>query len=238
MGSIGKQSKNYRVPILVLFNIGFMAWAIMRVITAPGYGTDEIAFDQWAAQLLVHGFNPYSQNLAPALPHFHVPQIFYTYTITGQFVHQLSYPAMAIYPDVPLLLFGVIHQSALFTDMIFWIVSILLFYFLLPQESRWIALLFGTLNVYNVYIMGGVTDVLFFPFLFVAAYRWDHFNQESGYWRWGPPIAFGLAAAVKQTVWFIAPFLFLALVIDHRDNRRGWRTAWIYPHCVCNFCAH
>ena len=228
MGLIGTRRRSYRIPILVLYGIAFMAWAAARVLLSPSYGTDEISYDQWAAQLLVHGHNPYTQNLARALSHFHVPQTFYTYTISGQFIHQLSYPAMAIYPYLPLMFFGVVNQSAIATDMIFWIISILLFYFLLPQSYRWIALLFGTLNFYNVYVLGGVTDVLFFPFLFVAAYRWDHFDQGSGYWRWGPPIAFGLAASVKQTVWFIAPFLFLALILENRNNHRGWKTALRY----------
>ena len=34
-------------------------WSYFQVFTAPDYGTDEIAFDQYAAQLALHGINPY-----------------------------------------------------------------------------------------------------------------------------------------------------------------------------------
>ncbi|MDA8195379.1 MAG: hypothetical protein M0Z53_15505 [Thermaerobacter sp.] len=228
LGLVGKTLKHYRVPVVVLFNLGFMVWAVIHIMAAAGYGTDEIAFDQWAAQLLIRGVNPYTANLTPALSHLGVPHIYFTYTLTGQLVHQLSYPAMAIYPYLPLLWGGVARGSALFTDTVFWMISIALFYALLPKKYQWLALLCGSLSIYNTYLLGGVTDVLFFPFLLVAAYRWDRFNQLPGYWRWGPPVAFGLAAAVKQTVWFVAPFLFLALILEQNDNKKGLMTAWRY----------
>lgn len=228
LGLAGYRPPYYRVLILVLYAVALMAWTVVNVLTTRSYGTDEISYDQWAAQLLLRGYNPYTKNLAIALSHFHLDQLYYTYTVTGHILHHLSYPAMAIYPYLPLLYLGIINHSAVVTDVIFWLSSVVLFYLLLPENYRWLALLLGSLNIYNSYILGGVTDVLFFPFLLVSAYRWDHFNLQRGYWRWGPPIAFGLAAAVKQTPWFIAPFLFIAFILEDSDYKQGVKTALRY----------
>ena len=43
----------------------FVAWAFIQVRNAPGYGTDELAFDQYAAALTRHGANPYVHSMAP-----------------------------------------------------------------------------------------------------------------------------------------------------------------------------
>lgn len=220
--SSGKQTRLEYV-VVGLFIIGLLTTGFLHI--SRDYGTDEIAFDQAAAQLLLHGINPYSQNLARALHHFHVS--YYTYTMSGQLVNRLSYPAMAIYPYVPLLALGLTYQAGPMTDLLFWAWSVILFFVLLPERYRWLALLFGSLAVYNAFVVGGVTDVLFFPFLLVASYRWDQFKKKPGYWRWAPAVAFGVAAAVKQTVWFIAPFLFVALWVEH-SGRQGLRIAVHY----------
>jgi hypothetical protein len=70
-------------------------WSYFQVFTAPDYGTDEIAFDQYAAQLALHGINPYLHSMAPAFPLFHVSPNGYTFQLNGQPVTALSYPALA-----------------------------------------------------------------------------------------------------------------------------------------------
>ena len=67
----------------------------------------------------------------------------------------------------------------------------------------------------------------FMPFLFLALWRWDryHDSEETGAARWLSPIALGLAAAVKQTPWFVVPFLLVGLAQEGRARGgRAWFT--------------
>ena len=84
----------------------FVVWGVLQVITAPGYGTDEIAFDQYAAQLVLHGMNPYVHSMAPAFSLFHVSPDGYTFLLNGQPVTSLSYPALSFLFYVPFLALG------------------------------------------------------------------------------------------------------------------------------------
>src|ERR1700722_7193875 len=87
-------------------------WSYFQVFTAPDYGTDEIAFDQYAARLALHGINPYLPSMAPAFPLFHVSPNGYTFQLNGQPVTALSYPALAFEAYLPLLAAGVTTQAA------------------------------------------------------------------------------------------------------------------------------
>ena len=95
-------------------------WSYFQVFTAPDYGTDEIAFDQYAAQLALHGINPYLHSMAPAFPLFHVSPNGYTFQLNGQPVTALSYPALAFEAYLPLLAAGVTTQAAVWVEIFSW----------------------------------------------------------------------------------------------------------------------
>ena len=78
-------------------------WSYFQVYMAPDYGTDEIAFDQYAAQLALHGINPYLHSMAAAFPLFHVSPNGYTFLLNGRPVTTLSYPALSFEAYLPLL---------------------------------------------------------------------------------------------------------------------------------------
>ena len=86
--------------------IALALWSYFQVFIAPDYGTDEIAFDQYAAQLALHGINPYLHSMAPAFPLFHVSPNGYTFRLNGQPVTTLSYPALSFEAYLPLLASG------------------------------------------------------------------------------------------------------------------------------------
>ena len=92
-------------------------WSYFQVFIAPDYGTDEIAFDQYAAQLALHGINPYLHSMAPAFPLFHVSPNGYTFQLNGQPVTALSYPALAFEAYLPLLAAGVTTQAAVWVEI-------------------------------------------------------------------------------------------------------------------------
>ncbi len=193
------------------------AWSYVQVRQAPGYGTDELAFDQYAAMLALHGIDPYLRSMAPSFSMFRVSPDGFTYTLAGAPVTALSYPALSFELYLPFLALGWSTQLAVAIDVAAWSVSILLMFALLPRRARAAGLVIGALGVYVSYAVGGITDSLFIPLLIGAAYRWDRFGScRRSYLG---PILLGLAMAVKQTPWLVLPFVLCALIVEGTATR-------------------
>ncbi len=194
--------------------LGFVVWSLLQITTSPGYGTDEVAFDQYAAQLLVHGTNPYVHTMGPAFGLFHVSPDGYTFLLNGQPVTSLSYPALSFLPYVPFLALGWSTQMAVVINVLAWGLGMVLAFVLLPRSVRPLAIVIGSLGIYTGYAVGGVTDALFVPLLIGAVYRWDDFATRRGIAGWRGPLLLGLALAVKQTPWLVLPFVAGGIGID------------------------
>lgn len=208
----------------------FIVWALEQLHAGSGYGTDELAFNQFAGQLAQHGANPYTHSMRAAFPEFRVSPGGYTYTLTGHRVTQLSYPALSFLVYVPFLALGWTNQLSPMLDVIGLGIATLMIFHLLPRPHRVFALVLGSVGVYTSLSVIGLTDMVFMPLLVVAAYRWNRFDARS--WRsYVGPVAFGLAMAMKQTPWPILPFLVVGLLIEERDRaglRAGLRRAGAY----------
>jgi len=190
----------------------FAAWAFIQVHNSPAYGTDELAFDQYAAQLVQHGMNPYVHSMGHAFSIFRVSPDGYTYTLTGHAVEQFSYPALAFLIYLPFLILGWTSELGVGLNLIAWSVSILLMYRLLPRNMRAVGLVIGLVDVYISNAVGGVTDLLYMPLLILAAYRWDRFGSDRR--SYVGPVLFGLAISIKQTPWPLLVFVLAALACD------------------------
>jgi uncharacterized membrane protein len=208
---------------VVLSIIGFVVWALMQVRSAPGYGTDEIAFDQYAAQLAAHFHNPYLRSMNPSFGLFGVSPNGYTFHLNGTPVTTLSYPALSFLVYVPFVWLGLTTQLGVFVNVVCWAATVVLAYRLLPEALKPLAPVLGSLGVFTGFAVGGVTDVVYLVPLMVAVYRWDTYHALSGWRRYSLPIAMGLALSVKQTPWIILPFLIAAMFIDEteRTSARG-----------------
>ncbi|MDA8034271.1 MAG: hypothetical protein M0T71_08915 [Actinomycetota bacterium] len=198
----------------------YLAWAFLQIHASPGYGTDEIAFDQYAAVLASHGVNPYLHSMLPAFAKYNVSPDGFTYRVNGSPVTALSYPSLAFLLYVPFLLLGWSTQLAVMMNALAWAVAIVAVFLVLPRPYRPLALVLGSLAAYDGYALGGVTDMLYLPLLIGAAYRWTDFVHGSGWRRYVGPVSLGLAMAVKQTPWLVAPFLLVGVVLEARP--RGW----------------
>jgi hypothetical protein len=221
-----------RVDLVLLIGalLAVALWTLVAVYGSPGYGTDEVAFDQGSAQLLLAGQNPYGADLTWTFDAFRVLPSGTTNTLDGSFVHTLSYPAGSFLAYVPILAVGIHGQAAIYIDALFWIFGMGLLWFLLPRSTRPLVPLLASLGIYVDYITGGVTDSLMMPFMVLALWRWDRFDQESetGAARWIGPIALGLACTIKQAAWFVAPVLIVGVALEHAGQRQGWRSVAKY----------
>jgi hypothetical protein len=210
------------VVLLVGALLAFGFWTRVAVFGSPGYGTDEVAFDQGAAMLLLRGVNPYGADLAWTLDAFRVLPSGTTNLLDGGFVHTLSYPAGAFLVYVPLLAAGIEAQTALYVDAAFWIAGMVALWLVLPRAYRGVVPILASLGIYVDYATGGVTDSLMMPFLVLALWRWTRFGDEleRSPARWMGPIALGIACTFKQSAWFLVPFLVIGVLIEvsHRPR--------------------
>jgi len=221
---VGRWPARVLAGVTVGLTIGaFLGWSYLQVRTTPAYGTDEIAFDQYAAELFRHGTNPYTHSMAQAFSLFHVSPDGYTFLLNGHAVTSLSYPALSFLVYVPLLLLGWSTQVAVAVNVLAWALAIVLTFVLLPRHLRPLAIVVGSFAVYISYAVGGVTDALFVPLLIGAVYRWDRFADGRGIATWRGPVLLGSAMAVKQTPWLVLPFLVAGLVLEGARGPGGWR---------------
>lgn len=202
----------------------FAVWSYTQIFYAPAYGTDEVAFDQYAAQLVLHGLNPYVHSMARAFSLFHVSPVGYTFKLNGLPVTQLSYPALSFLLYVPFLAAGWSTQLAVWFNIAAWAIGIAVAFALLPRNVRPLILVVGSLGIYVNYAVGGITDALFVPLLVGAVYQWDRFATQRGWRTWRGPVLLGLAMAVKQTPWLVLPFLSGAILVETRA-RASWPEA-------------
>ena len=202
----------WAIMLIICLFIAILAYLAVR--GNPIYGTDEMAFDQYAAQLLVHGSNPYTNTLRPAFQLFHVPANYTTNTLQGGIVDRLSYPSLSFLIYIPFILLGLTQYTAIIVDVLAWIVSMLLLFRFLPRNIRYIPALLVMSISYTGFVYGGVTDVLELPFLILTLVLWE--KPPKDIYGYIGPIALGLACAIKQTPWILAVFLLISLI---RENR-------------------
>ncbi len=210
----------------------FALWCWIQIRIAPAYGTDESAFDQFAALLVSHGHNPYTVSMARSFNLFHVSPDGFTFRLSGAPVTQLSYPALSFLLYVPFLLLGWMSQLAIVLNVFAWAVAIGVGYWLLPRAVKPVAIVLGSFAIYTGFAVGGVTDALYIPFLIIAVYGWDRALVRTGWRRWISPTAMGLAMAIKQTPWFVLPFLLVGLYLEEKQlggtNSDAGKGVWEY----------
>jgi hypothetical protein len=200
--------------ILVIVLMG--VWAHLQFHANPSYGTDELSFDQYSAQLIHHGLNPYTHSMKPSFQLFRLSIDEATHTTTGAGVFLQSYPSLAFLIYMPFVLLGWTTEMANAIDVAAWMVTIVMLFVMLPKQLRPVSLLLGSVSVYLGTVTGGVTDFLYIPFLLIAAYRWDRFGN--GWRSYIGPVALGLAMAIKQTPWPLLVFMVIAIGLDEFDR--------------------
>jgi hypothetical protein len=214
----GRPARAFQWGTAVLTVTLFVVWGVAVTQGISGYGTDAMAFNQYAAELARQGMNPYVHSMARAYALFHITPSGYTYAFTGTPVTALSYPSLSFLVYVPLLALGWTHNLAPLLNVCAWGLTAALMFALSPRPLRPVALLFSGFGIYAVFAIGGVTDVLFMPLLTLAAYRWDRFGSSR--WTYAGPLLLGLAMGMKQTVWPVLPFLLIALWLDQSRRTR------------------
>jgi len=210
----------------LIFTASLSQAVLMIIVSATTHGflTDELAFDQAAATSLLHGLNPYTLNFTHALTEFGGGGLG-TPTLGGQLVSSVTYPSLSFLFFVPgVAAFGATGYAGPVTDAIAWLAGGLLLWRAASTTMRPYLSLFVLLPVPLLLIAYGVTDPLYIPFMIIAVWRWDRFAdpQAGRAARWRGPIALGLACAIKQTPWLMAPYLLVGVALEAHRRGRNW----------------
>ncbi|MGA3108948.1 MAG: glycosyltransferase 87 family protein [Candidatus Bathyarchaeia archaeon] len=178
------------------------SWYVVTQIEHPGsYQTDALAFVHYSAILLSKGINPYPQDLQSALSMFSVSPEFITLTPGGNLVSTLNYPALQVIAFLPAVWAGL--RDARIIIYVFEIATLVIIYLWAPKEIRPLALipLFAGSDLAINFSAGSIADFIWIlPLVLMVVYM-DR-PLVAG-------IMFGLASAVKQTPWLLAPYLLI-----------------------------
>ena len=200
-----------------VFSVGLAGYGIIH--GSNYFMTDSAAFNQRATSLILKGINPYTAHFNPAHLALNNADNFWTYTLNGGHIDQVSYPAGAFLLQAPFQWLGFTHLTSDYLDLAAWLVTGLLIYFAASPKYRWVAPMLLITSVFTYIFTHGGTDALFVPFLVLGAWRTTVFvDAHAPRWqRWIGPLSLGLACSIKQTPWFAAPLLLLVVIAEARD---------------------
>lgn len=212
--------------LLVLGLLVLAEWTAVALHGQASYGTDEAAFEQGAATLLVHGHDPYGANLLSALAGYSTLGKYVTHTMNGGLVTSFGYPSVSALLVAPFVLLTGGGQAVPIADLLALVIATVIVYRAFPVGWRSLAVVlcvgFTTLSGFA---LAGVNAIIAMTFLLVVVHRWTATGQDGRLARRGriQAVALGLALGTNQLAWFLAPFLVagIYLVCSGDLGRRG-----------------
>jgi uncharacterized membrane protein len=196
--------KDFSLLPLVLATITSV-YVVAEIAYKGSYRTDVLAFSQYAAILVTKGLNPYTQDLTPALSMFAVQPSDLTPLSTGSYLATFQYPALHFLIFVPFVLMGLKDMRWVLVMFELGIIAVL--YVKCPENLRPMLILplYAGSDLMINYTASSVTDILWVLPLVLVAFTIDKKPLLSG-------VLYGIACAIKQPPWLLAPFIIIYLV--------------------------
>lgn len=204
------------VPLSIIYLVTVHYWVFTLVV--PFYGTDGMAFDHYSALLVLHGQNPYTADLAPALDLFRIPPFYVTPTETGSIVTKQPYPALSFLMYTPLVAAGIGDMRIVSLGA--HVVAVLVVYRMAPQPLKAFAPLTLAFPDQLDFTGGSVQDILWVTPILLTIFLLDR-RRVSG-------SLFGIACSLKPVPWLLAPFLFVYMWKRDRTRFPTSRGLWTF----------
>jgi uncharacterized membrane protein len=193
------------IPTSLLAVMLIAAYVLFQIHYRGAYRTDALAFTHYAADLFLEkGLNPYPLDLQDALYRFKVDPLYITLTPLGDISTNLAYPALHFLVFVPFVAVGL--QDMRWVVFLFEVATAVVLYYNAPEELRPIILLpiFVSADLAIDFNAGSVTDFLWvLPMVMTALSMNDPFRSG---------IFYGIACAIKQQPWIVAPFMLIRML--------------------------
>jgi uncharacterized membrane protein len=196
--------KDFALVPLVLATITSV-YVVAEIAYKGSYRTDVLAFSQYAAILVIKGLNPYTHDLTPALSMFAVQPSDLTPLSTGNYLATFQYPALHFLVFVPFVLMGL--KDMRWVLVMFELGTIALLYVKCPENLRPMLILplYAGSDLMINFTASSVSDMLWVLPLVLVAFTIDKKPALSG-------ILYGIACAIKQPPWLLAPFIIIYLI--------------------------
>ena len=202
--------------VLALAIVTLAAQGLNSLYLNPAYGSDEAAFAQVAAHLLLHGHDPYGANLLSGLSQFRVPFQSATSTLSGGTVATFGYPSVPILTTAAaVLITGGFQAVPIANLVIIGLVAILMFK-LLDRRLRPVAVIVCIgLPITLGFAIAGDNAVICMALLVLVAYKWTNVGISGVLTRVHrlQAVALGVAIATQQLAWFVTPFLLVGIYL-------------------------
>lgn len=198
------------VAILVIVSI-VTAYVVISALQALGWlGTDEIAFNYYAATLFASGANPYTTSMFPVLSRFGLDP---TLRLNSSCECQYGYPALSFLPYIELKWLNVQgYYPLVYTTVLCVILAAFIVYIKSGKRlSVLLLLLLFAVIAYAVTPAGSAKYLAVALFLLIA-YAWRERKYLSG-------IFLGLAASTHPLAWFALPFFYALSLNEHGKAR-------------------
>jgi len=186
-------------------------YVVAAIAYKGAYRTDVLAYSHYAALLFAgQGTNPYVTDMAKALSMFAVQPSDLTPLMSGTYLTTFQYPALHFLVFVPFVWLGL--QDMRWVLVLFEIGVVLVLYLRGPRNLKPMLLipLFAGSDLMINFTAASVSDALWvLPLVFTALYVEKPVHAG---------VFYGLACAMKQTPWVLAPFL-LIYMLRTTDNR-------------------
>jgi len=190
------------VPISLIFIALFSAYTISEIFYKGVYRTDSMALTHYAAYFWnFYAWNPYPVDLRHALEVFSVAADYLTFTPSGDIITKLNYPALHFLVYYPFIISGL--KDMRWVTFLFQIVSIAYIYAKAPKNLRALMIIpiFAGSDLAINFSAGCLTDFLWVLPMLVVIFEFKD-DKLSGTF-------YGLACAIKQVPWLLAPFLII-----------------------------
>lgn len=196
------------LPLLPLVLTTIVSVYVVAEIAYNGsYRTDVLAFSHYAAILATRGLNPYTQDMTPALSMFAVQPSDLTPLTTGSYLvpAPFQYPALQFLVFVPFVAVGL--RDMRWVLLIFELAIIAVLYIKCPKNLRPMLILplFAGSDLMINYTAASVSDIVWVLPILLTAFTIDRKLALSG-------IFYGIACAIKQPPWLLAPFLIIYMM--------------------------
>lgn len=195
-----------KLEILILPSLIFAAlfsiYVISEIFYMGVYRTDALAFTHYAAYFWrFPSWNPYPADMQKALEIFFVDVDYLTFTIDGDIITKLNYPALHFLVYVPFIFIGL--QDMRWAIVFFEIIIMIYIFVKAPKNMRALMIvpLFAGSDLAINFTAGCLTDFLWVLPLLVVIFEFKNDTLSGAF--------YGLACSIKQVPWILAPFLLI-----------------------------
>lgn len=188
------------------------ALSIIYIVSPAHLGSDVTLFTRYAALHVLDGANPYAVSFDGAHALFNHNDYVATPKQDGSYVTTFSYPALSFLLYVPFVWIGL--DVRLLGSVLFFPLTVLIIYVVSPQKWGVLSILplFVNLIFFNAVVID--FELLWVVPLMLAVLFWYRDPDFSAGW-------YGIACAVKQNPWLIAPFLVIRFLREGDTYRDG-----------------